>query len=115
MIQITWLGHATFEIQVESGEVLLLDPWVEGNPAYPEKHKIQKADAIAVSHGHGDHMASVLPLAKKFGSKVFSIVEIAGWLGSKGVEKHGRVQQGRHGGSGVRQAHHDPRAAYFLY
>ena len=31
-------------------------------------------------------MASVLPLAKKFGSKVFSIVEIAGWLGSKGVE-----------------------------
>jgi L-ascorbate metabolism protein UlaG (beta-lactamase superfamily) len=86
MIQITWLGHATFEIQVESGEVLLLDPWVEGNPAYPEKHKIHKADAIAVSHGHGDHMASVIPLAKKFGSKVFSIVEIAGWLGSKGVE-----------------------------
>ena len=33
MIQITWLGHATFEIEVESGEVLLLDPWVEGNPA----------------------------------------------------------------------------------
>jgi L-ascorbate metabolism protein UlaG (beta-lactamase superfamily) len=86
MIQITWLGHATFEIQVDSGEVLLLDPWVEGNPAYPEKYTIQKADAIAVSHGHSDHMASVIPLAKKFGSKVASIVEIAGWLGSKGVE-----------------------------
>jgi L-ascorbate metabolism protein UlaG (beta-lactamase superfamily) len=86
MIQITWLGHATFQIQVDSGEVLILDPWIEGNPAYPEKHKIQKADAIAVSHAHSDHMASVIPLAKKFGSKVFSIVEIAGWLTSKGVE-----------------------------
>jgi L-ascorbate metabolism protein UlaG (beta-lactamase superfamily) len=86
MIQITWLGHAGFEIQVDSGEVLLLDTWIEGNPAYPEKYKIQKADAIAVSHGHSDHMASVVPLAKKFGSKVAGIVEIAGWLGSKGVE-----------------------------
>jgi L-ascorbate metabolism protein UlaG (beta-lactamase superfamily) len=86
MIQIIWLGHATFEIQVESGEVLILDPWIEGNPAYPEKHKIHKADAIAVSHAHSDHMGSVIPLAKKFGPKVVSIVEIAGWLGSKGVE-----------------------------
>jgi L-ascorbate metabolism protein UlaG (beta-lactamase superfamily) len=86
MIQITWLGHATFEIHMDSGEVLILDPWIEGNPAYPEKHKIQRADAIAVSHAHSDHMASVIPLAKKFGSKVVSIVEIAGWLASKGVE-----------------------------
>src|ERR1700743_1241345 len=86
MIHITWLGHAGCEIQVESGEVLLLDPWVEGNPAYPEKHKIHKADAIAVSHGHGDHIGSVVPLAKMVGSKVASIVEIGSWLGSKGVE-----------------------------
>jgi hypothetical protein len=31
-------------------------------------------------------MASVIPLAKEFGSKVVSIVEIAAWLGSKGVD-----------------------------
>ena len=85
MIQITWLGHAAFEIRFESGEVLLLDPWIEGNPAYPEKHKIQKADAIAVSHGHGDHLGGVVPLAKQFGSKVFAMVEVAGWCAAKGV------------------------------
>ncbi len=85
MIQITWLGHAAFEIQVDSGEVLLLDPWVEGNPAYPKGHKIQKADAIAVSHGHGDHLGDVVPLAKRFGAKVVAMVEVAGWVASKGV------------------------------
>jgi L-ascorbate metabolism protein UlaG (beta-lactamase superfamily) len=86
MIQITWLGHANFEIKFESGEVLLLDPWIEGNPAYPKDYKIEKADAIAVSHGHGDHMGDVVPLAKRFGSKVAAMVEVAGFCASKGVK-----------------------------
>jgi L-ascorbate metabolism protein UlaG (beta-lactamase superfamily) len=85
MIRITWLGHAAFEIQFDSGEVLILDPWIEGNPAYPKGHKIQKADAIAVSHGHGDHLGDVVPLAKRFGAKVVAMVEVAGWVASKGV------------------------------
>jgi L-ascorbate metabolism protein UlaG (beta-lactamase superfamily) len=85
-MNITWLGHAAFEIQFESGEVLLLDPWIEGNPAYPKDHKVQRADAIAVSHGHGDHLGSVVPLAKQFGSKVFAMVEVAGFCASKGVK-----------------------------
>jgi L-ascorbate metabolism protein UlaG (beta-lactamase superfamily) len=86
MVQITWLGHANFEIKFESGEVLLLDPWIEGNPAYPKDYKIEKADAIAVSHGHGDHMGDVVPLAKRFGSKVAAMVEVAGFCASKGVK-----------------------------
>jgi L-ascorbate metabolism protein UlaG (beta-lactamase superfamily) len=86
VIQITWLGHAAFEIQFESGEVLLLDPWIDGNPAYPKNYKIEKADAIAVSHGHGDHLGNVIPLAKQFGSKVAAMVEVAGFCGSKGVK-----------------------------
>jgi L-ascorbate metabolism protein UlaG (beta-lactamase superfamily) len=94
MIQITWLGHAAFEIQFESGEVLLFDPWIEGNPAYPEKHKIQKADAIAVSHGHGDHLGGAVPLAKQFGSKVVAMVEVAGWCAAKGVSNTIGINKG---------------------
>ena len=33
MIGITWLGHGTFELTLESGEVYVLDPWTDGNPA----------------------------------------------------------------------------------
>ena len=48
MVEITWLGHATFEIQFEWGEVLVLDPWITGNPAYPTGHEIKRADVIVV-------------------------------------------------------------------
>jgi L-ascorbate metabolism protein UlaG (beta-lactamase superfamily) len=94
MIQITWLGHATFEIQFESGEVLVLDPWITGNPAYPAGHKIEKADVIAISHGHFDHMADLVQLANKFDSKVIGIFEIASWAGSKGVKNTVAMNKG---------------------
>jgi L-ascorbate metabolism protein UlaG (beta-lactamase superfamily) len=86
MTRITWLGHASFELQFDSGEVLLLDPWIEGNPAYPKGYEIRRVDAIAVSHGHGDHLGSVVPLATKFGATVAAMVEVAGWVASKGVK-----------------------------
>jgi L-ascorbate metabolism protein UlaG (beta-lactamase superfamily) len=86
MIQITWLGHATFEIRFDSGEVLVLDPWIEGNPAYPKGYEIKRADAIAISHAHFDHVADVIPLAKKFEPKVVGIFEITSWFEDKGVK-----------------------------
>lgn len=86
MIQITWLGHATFELRFDSGEVLLLDPWIEGNPAYPKGYQISKVDAIALSHAHFDHANDVLPLAKKFAPKIVAIFETATWLEKKGAK-----------------------------
>jgi L-ascorbate metabolism protein UlaG (beta-lactamase superfamily) len=86
MTQITWLGHATFQLRFDSGEVLLTDPWTEGNPAYPTGHKIQQVDAIAVSHAHFDHTNDVVPLAKKFDAKVVAIFETAAWFEKKGVK-----------------------------
>jgi L-ascorbate metabolism protein UlaG (beta-lactamase superfamily) len=100
MTQITWLGHATFEFRFDSGEVLILDPFIEGNPAYPKDHKIEKVDAIAVSHAHSDHIGDVIPLAKKFQPKIVAIVETASWFeknGAKntiGMNKGGTVDLG---------------------
>jgi L-ascorbate metabolism protein UlaG (beta-lactamase superfamily) len=86
MTQITWLGHATFELRFDGGEVLLIDPWIEGNPAYPKDYKIERVDAIAVSHGHFDHINDVIPTAKKFQPKVVGIIETCAWLEKKGVK-----------------------------
>lgn len=86
MTQITWLGHATFALGLDSGETLLLDPWIEGNPAYPKDHKVEKVDAMALSHAHYDHTNDVLPLAKKFSPKLVAIYETAAYFEKKGVK-----------------------------
>jgi L-ascorbate metabolism protein UlaG (beta-lactamase superfamily) len=85
MVEITWLGHSSFQLRLAAGETILLDPWLEGNPKYPHGFHVQRCDAILVSHGHFDHIASVIDIAKKHKSTVVAIYEIATWLGSKGV------------------------------
>ncbi len=41
---------------------------------------------MLVSHGHFDHIADAVDIAKATKPTVAAIVELAGWLGSKGVE-----------------------------
>ncbi len=93
-MRITWLGHSAFQLSFKSGDVLVLDPWLESNPAYPKDYKIQRVDAIAVSHGHSDHIGDLIPLAKQFKPKVVAIFEIATWLESKGVENTTGMNKG---------------------
>lgn len=86
MVQITWLGHACVEFRFDGGEVLLFDPWMEGNPVFPKGYRLERVDAIALSHAHFDHANDVVPLAKKFKPKVIGIFELTSWLEQKGVE-----------------------------
>jgi L-ascorbate metabolism protein UlaG (beta-lactamase superfamily) len=94
MMRVTWLGHATFELRFDKGEVLLLDPWIEGNPKYPTNYKIAKVDAIAISHAHFDHINDVVPLAKKFNPKIVAIFETATWLEKSGVKNTMGINKG---------------------
>ena len=94
MVEITWLGHGTFELRLDSGDVFVMDPWVEGNPKYPSDHKFDRIDAILVSHGHFDHIHDAVPLAKRFKPKVVAIYETCIWLTSKGVENCSGMNKG---------------------
>ena len=94
MVEITWLGHGTFQLSLESGEVIVLDPWTDGNPSYPAGHTITRVDAILISHGHYDHIHDAVPLAKQFKPKVVGIFETCKWLESKGVENTSAMNKG---------------------
>jgi L-ascorbate metabolism protein UlaG (beta-lactamase superfamily) len=86
--QITWLGHASFKITTSTGKVILIDPFIEQNPVTPtEAKQFDRVDLILVTHGHSDHTADVVSLAKKHQASVLAIVELATWFGTKGVEK----------------------------
>ena len=94
MPDITWLGHGTFQLRLDSGEVLVLDPWTDGNPAYPKNHSFDRVDAILISHGHFDHIHDAVPLARKYKPKVVCIYETGQWLGTKGVENVSYMNKG---------------------
>jgi L-ascorbate metabolism protein UlaG (beta-lactamase superfamily) len=93
MLEITWLGHSSFQLKLDSGEVVVIDPWTEG-PTYPQDYKFDRIDTILVTHGHFDHIHSVEPLAKQFKPTVVGIFEICTWLDSKGVENTSPMNKG---------------------
>ena len=67
-LRITWLGHAAFRIVLPGGEVVILDPWVMGNPACPEaEKKFSRADILLCTHGHFDHIGDAVAIAKEHG------------------------------------------------
>lgn len=93
-MEITWLGHGTFQVRLPSGQVLVMDPWTDGNPAYPKGFEISRVDTICITHGHFDHIHDAVPLAKKFNPEVVAIFETAHWLESKGVQKTRPMNKG---------------------
>jgi len=84
---LTWLGHSAFRLDTSGGKRIYIDPFLNGNPKCPEdEREPERADIVAVTHGHGDHVGDTVDIAKKHGSTVVAIVELSGWLGQQGVD-----------------------------
>jgi L-ascorbate metabolism protein UlaG (beta-lactamase superfamily) len=80
-MKITWLGHSGFRIEV-GNQILLVDPWINGNPVFPEDRRadgIAGATHILISHGHGDHIGSAPGIAKEKGIPVVAKADLASW------------------------------------
>jgi L-ascorbate metabolism protein UlaG (beta-lactamase superfamily) len=85
---ITWLGHATVLIQTAAGTSLLIDPFIKQNPKYPKDFELpSKIHWILLTHGHGDHISDAAETAKRHGSTVVAIYELADYIAGKGVKE----------------------------
>jgi L-ascorbate metabolism protein UlaG (beta-lactamase superfamily) len=84
-MKIVYYGHSCFSVQL-SGKTLLVDPFISPNPlaAHIDLNTI-KADFILVSHGHEDHIADCVTIAKRTQAVVISNWEICGWLSKQGI------------------------------
>ncbi len=84
----TYYGHSCFLLETEKYR-LLFDPFISGNPLakHIDLQSIQ-ADYILLSHGHGDHLADVVPLAQHNPNcTIICLPEIAVWLRKQGIER----------------------------
>ncbi|MBO9411177.1 MULTISPECIES: metal-dependent hydrolase [unclassified Ruegeria] len=91
-MNIIWLGHGSFRIETE-GQVLLIDPWLTGNPVLPEDQHdaaLEGATHILLTHTHFDHVADVVSLAKHLKVPVVGQYDLMGyWSESEGIETVG--------------------------
>ncbi|HKE79958.1 MAG TPA: metal-dependent hydrolase [Solirubrobacteraceae bacterium] len=84
-MDIRFLGHAAFALE-HDGKTVLIDPFLTGNPKAAVTADDVAADAILLTHGHGDHIGDTVAIAKRTGAPVVAIVEIARELAEEGVE-----------------------------
>lgn len=94
-MQITWLGHSTFKLVTPDSSVVVIDPWVMGNPACPESlKKFERLDLLLLTHGHFDHIGDAVELAKHYSPEVVGIFELCHWMESKGAGKTHPMNKG---------------------
>jgi L-ascorbate metabolism protein UlaG (beta-lactamase superfamily) len=98
MSRLTFHGHSCFTLETGDGTRIMFDPWLDENPAADIKtDAVGKLDYILVSHGHSDHFADCVKLAKQTGATVVSTFELVAFCQKQGVEKgHGMNIGGAH-------------------
>lgn len=85
-MEIKFHGHSCFELS-EGETRLLIDPFLKpNNPAAVATAEEVDPTHIALSHGHADHLADAVAVAKASGAHCVAIVELANWLEGQGVE-----------------------------
>lgn len=87
-LSITWLGHASFLLVLPNGKHVVVDPWLSNPncpPRFSKPEAIKPVDLILVTHGHRDHTADVIALARATGAPVIAPDELANYFRKKGL------------------------------
>ncbi len=95
-MRVNYYGHSCFQLEVE-GKKLLFDPFISENPlANKLDVNAVEADYILVSHGHWDHTADLLNVARRTQAMVICNWEIGNWLIKHGIKKVHQMNIGGH-------------------
>jgi L-ascorbate metabolism protein UlaG (beta-lactamase superfamily) len=85
-MEIKFHGHACFELS-DGDTTVLVDPFLKpNNPKAVASADDVNPTHIAITHGHADHIADAVPVAKRTGAHCVAIVELANWLDSQGAD-----------------------------
>jgi len=87
-MKITWFGHAAYRVET-GASVLMIDPFLTGNPVFKGDAAEAAAGAthVLLTHGHDDHVGDSVDICKREGATLIANFEICMYLAGKGVEK----------------------------
>ena len=95
-MKLRYFSHSAFQITTNSGKVILIDPFLDGNPTSPVKSDEVKADYILLTHAHGDHFGDTIKIAKKCNSTIIAVNELANYCIENGLNAHNMHIGGSH-------------------
>ncbi|ADB53633.1 metal-dependent hydrolase [Conexibacter woesei] len=84
-MELRFLGQSAFSLS-DGGTTVLTDPFLTGNPRAAASADELDADAILLTHGHGDHLGDTVAIAQRTRATVVAIVELANEIGGQGVD-----------------------------
>ncbi|MGH7506609.1 MAG: metal-dependent hydrolase [Longimicrobiales bacterium] len=95
MAHLTFHGHSCFELETDTGAIILFDPFLDDNPiADIGTDDIARADFILCSHGHYDHFPDGLKIAKRTGATMIGAFELMSFAELQGVKSVHRMNVG---------------------
>jgi len=87
-MKLKYFSHSAFQLTTKNGKIILIDPFLSGNPTSPVKASDVKADYIILTHAHGDHLGDSFEIAKRCDSTFICVNELANYCSSKGFKAH---------------------------
>lgn len=81
MHELTWHGHATWELRLGDGTRLLIDPFLADNPksTVGPEHFHDRLDYLLLTHGHFDHVADAWSILETTGATLISSFELCSY------------------------------------
>jgi L-ascorbate metabolism protein UlaG (beta-lactamase superfamily) len=85
-MKITWFGHSAFRLEF-GASVVMIDPFLTGNPAFGGDAEAASAGAthVLLTHGHGDHIGDTVAICKRTGAKLVTNYDLAMYLARQGL------------------------------
>ncbi|HYM71179.1 MAG TPA: metal-dependent hydrolase [bacterium] len=84
MATLTYYGHSAWALETK-GTMVLIDPFLTGNPLAPVTAADLRPSFIVLTHAHGDHYGDTVELAKRAGATVIANFEIVNYAQKQGV------------------------------
>ncbi len=88
-MKLTWFGHSAVRAE-NGGHVILIDPFLSGNPKFSGsvEDAARGATHVVLTHGHDDHVGDSVEICKKTRATLVAVYELASYLAGQGVSKY---------------------------